>query len=381
MAIAAKIDVKEKDLLGALREFFKDILEIEYIKAILVSQHLPMKNIVMPTLVTDPDQLNGADPLAPAFPLNAAKIVSRLTRKPIGSKVAVVLRPCEIRAFVELVKLRQGQTDEVVLIGMDCPGAFQNKDYLTYVERHGDESTVRFYQSVLDKNPAEIEGVALAPACKSCENPVPVNADIMISLFGIEVEDYLWVQSQTESGTDLLNQLDLAEMPEPPSRQEAITTIVAQRKAYRDEMFANTREATNSLEKMTAYLANCINCYNCRVACPVCYCKECVFVTDVFNHDPSQYLRWANRKGLIKMPTDTIFFHLTRLAHMSTACVGCGQCSNACPNDIPVMELFRTVAQSTQPAFEYVAGESFEQEPPLSVFYEDEFPEVVGISS
>ena len=381
MAIAARIDVKEKDLLDALRGFFRDILEIDYIKAILVPQHLPMKNMVMPTLVTDPDQLDGVDPLAPAFPLNAAKIVSRLTRKPIGSKVAVVLRPCEIRAFVELVKLKQGQTDDVVLIGMDCLGAFPNKDYLQYAGEHGAESTTRFYKSVLNGSLAEIEGADLAPACKSCENPVPVNADILIGLFGIEVEDYLWVQSQTEAGTDLLNQLDLAEMAEPHSRKEAIGAIVSQRTACRDEMFGKTRAATNSLEKMAAYFANCINCYNCRVACPVCYCKECVFVTDVFNHDPSQYLRWANRKGLIKMPTDTLFFHLTRLAHMSTACVGCGQCSNACPNDIPVMELFRTIAQSTQQAFEYEAGKSIEQQPPLSVFYEDEFPEVVGISS
>ena len=380
MAITGKIEVQDKDILGSLRRFFKRVLETDDINAILVPQHFPTKNMVMPTLVTDHNQLNGIDPLAPAFPMNAAKIVSRLTRKPIGSKVAVVLRPCEIRAFVELVKLKQGQTDELILIGIDCLGAFQNKDYFQYVERHGAESSERFYKSALDGNLTGTEGAAFASACKSCENPVPVNADILIGLFGVEVQDFLLVQSQTESGTDLLSQLNLAEIPQPPSRQEAITAIVAQREAYRDEMFTRTRQATDRLEKMTAYFANCVNCYNCRVACPVCYCKECVFVTDVFNHDPSQYLRWANRKGIIKMPTDTLFFHLTRLAHMSTACVGCGQCSNACPNDIPVMELFRTVAQSTQQAFEYEAGKSIEQEPPLSVFYEKEFPEVVGIN-
>jgi formate dehydrogenase subunit beta len=71
---------------------------------------------------------------------------------------------------------------------------------------------------------------------------------------------------------------------------------------------------------------------------------------------------------------------MTRLAHMSTACVGCGQCSNACPNDIPVMELFRTIARDTQKAFDYEAGKNIEQEPPLSVFREDEFSEVVGIN-
>jgi len=277
------------------------------------------------------------------------------------------------------VKLKQGQTDELVIIGIDCLGAFQNKDYAQYIERQGIKSTVSFYQSVLDGSLSEIEDTALASACQSCENPVPANADILIGLFGVEVNEYLLVQSRTENGTELLTQLNLEEISEPAARQETVTAIVAQRTARRDEMFAQTRESTDSIAKMTAYFASCVNCYNCRVACPVCYCKECVFVTDVFNHDPSQYLQWANRKGIVKMPTDTLFFHLTRLAHMSTACVGCGQCSNACPNDIPVMELFRTVAHQTQQAFGYEAGKSTAQEPPLAVFYEDEFAEVVGI--
>jgi formate dehydrogenase subunit beta len=380
MAITAKIDVKDKDILGSLRGFFEDILKIENIKAILVPQHLPMKNMVMPTLVTDPNQLDGVDPLAPAFPMNAAKIVSRLTRKPMGGKIAAALRPCEIRAFFELVKLKQGSTDELVLIGIDCLGAYQNHDYSRFVEQNGDESTIKFYQNILSEKNGEIDGANLAPACKACEYPVASNADILIGLYGIEIDSQILIQSQTNVGEDLLAQLNLSEINEPGTRQDAVAGVIEKRVAYRDEMFGSTREVTDSLEKMTAYLASCVNCYNCRVACPVCYCKECVFVTDVFNHDPSQYLRWANRKGIIKMPTDTVFYHITRLAHMSTACVGCGQCSNACPNDIPVMELFRTVAQRTQKAFEYEAGRSLEEDPPLSVFREEEFPEVVGIN-
>ena len=380
MAITAKIDVNDKDILGSLRGFFKNILEIDEIQSLLVPQHLPMKNMVMPTLVTDPNHLNGVDPLSPAFPMNAAKIVSRLTRKPMGAKVAAVLRPCEIRAFVELVKLKQGRTEEVILIGVDCSGAFQNKDYFQLVEHNAAESTAVFHESVLRGKSTEIEGLGLAPACKACEYPVADNADILIGLYGLNIDQFLMVQSQTEAGDQILKQMDLATTDEPRGRQDAINALITQRTKYRDDMFAKTHEATDSLEKMSAYFATCVNCYNCRVACPVCYCKECVFVTDVFNHDPSQYLQWANRKGIIKMPTDTLFYHMTRLAHMSTACVGCGQCSNACPNDIPVMELFRTIAHDTQKAFDYEAGKSIEQEPPLSVFREDEFSEVVGIN-
>jgi formate dehydrogenase subunit beta len=379
MAITAKIDVKENDILGSLRGFFKDILELEDIHAILVPQHLPMKNMVMPTLVTDPDHLTGVDPLAPAFAMNAAKIVSRLTRKPMGGKIAAVLRPCEIRAFIELVKLKQGRPDDIILIGIDCLGAFQNQDYFQYAGQSGAESTMRFFNAFLTGETTEMEGINLSTACMACEYPVAASADIQIGLFGLETDAHYLVQSQTDAGTNILNQLNLAEISEPAARREAIRLLIERRMQYRNDMFAKTSEATDSLEKMTNYFATCVNCYNCRVACPVCYCKECVFVTDVFNHDSSQYLRWANRKGIIKMPTDTLFFHITRLAHMSTACVGCGQCSNACPNDIPVMELFRTIAQGTQQAFDYQAGRSLEEDPPLSVFREEEFSEVVGI--
>jgi formate dehydrogenase subunit beta len=379
MAITAKIDVRDKDILGSLRCFFKNILEGGEIQSLLVPRHLPMKNMVMPTLVSEPDHLNGVDPLAPAFAMNAARIVARLTRKPAGAKVAAVLRPCEIRAFFELVKLKQGRTEEVILIGMDCLGALQNKDYFQLVGQNPADTTAAFCENALGGKGSGIEGLDLAPACRACEYPVAENADISIGLYGMEVDKLLLAQSHTGAGEQILKQMNLSPTDVPRARREAIDAVIAQRTAHRDAMFAETHAATENLEKMSAYFATCVNCYNCRVACPVCYCKECVFATEVFNHDPSQYLRWANRKGAIKMPTDTLFYHLTRLAHMSTACVGCGQCSNACPNDIPVMELFRTVAQRTQQAFEYEAGKSIEQEPPLSVFHEDEFPEVVGI--
>ncbi len=185
MAITAKIHLKENDILGALRNFFKDILELEDIRAILVPQHLPMKNMVMPTLVTDPDHLSGVDPLAPAFAMNAAKIVSRLTRKPMGGKIAAVLRPCEIRAFVELAKLKQGRPDDIILIGIDCLGAFQNQDYFQYAGPNGAESTLRFLNTFIDGKTTEIEGIDLSTACKACEYPVAASADIQIGLFGV----------------------------------------------------------------------------------------------------------------------------------------------------------------------------------------------------
>lgn len=378
MAKTAKIEVKDQDLLGSLRGFFRSLLEKGELQAVMVPQHLPMKNTVMPTLVTDPEKINGADPLAPVFPINAAKVVSKLTRRPLGGQVAAVLRPCEIRAFIELVKLKQGSMEDVVLVGVDCYGAYSNDNYPRFVGDEGAASTIRFYQNVTSGKGTAYEDFDISPACKACEYPVPDNADLLIGLVGVETSDHLLVKANTPKGEELLGRLGLPSGQEPAERAKAIEALVAERIAYRDQMFDETSHATADIQKLTSYLANCVNCYNCRVACPVCYCKECVFVTDVFDHEPMQYLRWARRKGIIKMPTDTVFYHITRLAHMSTACIGCGQCSNACPNNIPVMEIFRTVANYTQKAFDYQAGRSVEDEPPLSVFREAEFRELTG---
>ena len=105
MASTAKIQIEGQDLVTSLQGFFKTLLQAEEISALLVAQRLPMKNAVMPTLVTDPGKLDGADPLAPVFPINAAKVVSRLTRKPLKGKVAAVLRPC-LRAGLTSLALR-----------------------------------------------------------------------------------------------------------------------------------------------------------------------------------------------------------------------------------------------------------------------------------
>jgi formate dehydrogenase subunit beta len=379
MAKTARIEVKDQDLLGALRSFLKTVLNREEISAVLAPWRLPMKNRVMPTLITDPQQLDQADPLAPAFAINSARVLSRLTRKPVGGQVAAVMRPCEIRAFVELVKLKQGRTEDLVIIGLDCLGAYSNRDYFRWATDPPEASTQKFSRAVLTGAGAAMDGVDLAPACKACEAPTAEGADIAIGLFGVDTAKELFVQARTGKGENLLGKLGLAETSEPSARPKALEQLMAGRIAYRDAMFEQTRAATETAEKLSAYLADCINCYNCRVACPVCYCRECVFVTDVFDHEPSQYLRWAEHRGAVKLPTDTLFYHLTRLAHMSTACVGCGQCSNACPNDISLMELFRSVAHRTQAAFGYLAGRRLDEKPPLTEFRENEFPEVVGI--
>ncbi len=373
MGTTARLNIGESGAMGAVRGFLATLLEHEEAQAVLVPRH--GGNTVMPSLVSDPQALQSADPFSPYYPLNAAKLVGRLTNGETDGITVAVLRPCEIRAFVELVKLNQGSMDNVLLIGVDCLGAVENMHYTDWLAGRNPEEASRDFLLSGGQGPGAAD---LAKACRACEHPVPHEADLIIGTFGADMNDYLPLVARTPRGEGLINRLGLPDAGDQSARQSAVQQLIEQRTVFRDAMFEETSQAVSTMPKLAEYLSNCINCYNCRVACPVCYCKECVFVTDVFDHKPWQYQSWAQTRGAIRMPTDTLFYHMTRLAHMSASCVGCGQCSNACPNNVPVMELFRTVAHGVQNAFAYEAGRSLEEAPPLTVFQEKEFAEVTG---
>jgi formate dehydrogenase subunit beta len=87
---------------------------------------------------------------------------------------------------------------------------------------------------------------------------------------------------------------------------------------------------------------------------------------------------WANHKGSLKMPTDTVFYHVTRMTHIGNFCVGCGQCTSACPNDVNLTMAFKSAAKVSQERFDYEAGRSLDEAQPLTVFHNDELVEVTG---
>ncbi len=374
-----KIEQEDNSSAKGLQNFFKRLLETKEIDALFMPVRLKESNSIMPSLLTDPTQIEDAVPLSPAFPINSARMVSRLSYKKSGRKTAVLLRPCEMRAFIELVKLKQGAREELILIGIDCPKALTSSDYTAYMKENPLDDDA-YIQKVFSENSETLNGISFSSACNTCDNPFSVNTDISILLHGVDLSDGLMAQSYSDKGGQILETLKMPETSVPEKRDERMMQIRQANLKANEAMVKDIEEKTDNILKLNVFFDRCINCYNCRNMCPVCYCKECVFNTDVFYHQPVQYHQWAEKKGLIKMPTDTAFYHLTRMAHMSHACVGCGQCSNACPSNIDVFKLFKSVAQNTQAAFEYSPGIDENDPPPLSVFYEKEFEDIIGIA-
>jgi formate dehydrogenase subunit beta len=373
MAKFAKVSFQKDEMNKKLAPFFKGMLENGAVEAVLVPMAQGQKGVRL-SLVTSPAHTDQVDPFAPIAAVSGAKIASALTARPSGRKLAMVLRPCEIRAVVELSKLKQVNLDDVLLIGADCLGRYENTDFAKFQEQGG---TSESFLANAQAGKTAMADFDITGACQICEFPIADNVDMRLGAIGAE-NGAIFIEAVTAKGEQALEKSGLKAGAAPAGRDEAVKKLAAVRTEARDRKFAEYRDAVNSFEALSSKLSACINCYNCRVACPVCYCKECVFVTDTFRHTGEQYMMWADQNGVLKLPNDTLFYHMTRMMHMSLFCVGCGQCTSACPNDIDLMPMFRACADKTQARFNYQAGRSVDEPQPLAGFKSDELVEVTG---
>ncbi len=362
------IPVENNDTPGALRGFLRRLLEEKMVDAVLVPMETPA-GTVTPVLVADPALLEHADPLAPVMGVNAARVVGPLSVRQPRGRIATVLRPCEMRALVELVKLQQASLDDLVTVAVDCLGTYTVPDYVAMGADGGvDRSALLASAQGGELSPRQ--GYAFRDACQMCEKPHAEGADIVVELFGADLTAGIPVTLPDEMAT----RLGLAATETQSRRPEVVNKVTAARAQMRDARFAQIRERLDKAG-VEGVFAACVRCHNCMTACPICYCKTCLFKSPVFDHEPIQYMTWAQRKGAFRLPADTTLFHLTRLNHMVLSCIGCGLCSDACPADLPVADVFRAIGQEVQVVFEYVPGRSVEEPLPLITFRENEWTE------
>jgi formate dehydrogenase subunit beta len=374
MAKHAAVKVTEGRTEEAMISFLKSLLEKGVVEDIILPKALPSKDGFVQTLIHDSKMLDGACVLSPTMPVQSARVVSNLTVKNLGKKVGAVLKACEIRAIVELAKFLQVKLDNLYLIGIDCPGTFEVPDYakMTQEGKGGEKLTKDLLKGMEKGEVSPPSGYSYRTACQMCENTVP-KADIVLRLFGYPTDREVGVEigERLEKEVEEKGILTYSDN-EPASRNDLVAKVIAGRTKKRDAVFEEFKGVVKDLQSFMDRFSTCVRCHNCMVACPICYCKECVFRTAIFEHDGDQFLRWADRKGGIRMPTDTLIFHIIRLSHMVTSCIGCGLCDSACPSRLPVATLFRSVGDRIQKMFQYVPGRDVKEVPPVATFKEDE---------
>ncbi len=309
-------------------------------------------------LVTDPEVLSGADPFAPVMPVSGGTAVSRLTKlqAPTG-RIGVVLRPCEIAAAIELHKLLQVRLDDVIVIGVDCPGTISVQDHIELVDAGRDP---------LQEAGKDI--TLLREACLTCDWTRVGHHDMLLGTFGQDGERVI-VVSEDET---LLGGLEDAPKKALDQREKAIEAIIEGREEATQLVSKEIDEHLRGPEGFARHFETCIVCHNCMEQCPVCYCNECFFESQTFRYEGDKMMLWARNRGSLDMPTDRMMFHLGRMGHMVATCVGCGMCTQACPVGINVGRAFKYVGSQVQPLFDYKAGASKDDPLPQATYLEDE---------
>jgi formate dehydrogenase subunit beta len=356
---------------GGVRErvlaFIKKAISQGCFDAVLIPVRAPGTDSFSYSLVRDEALLENAYPLPPVMSVQGARAIASLTGHGKGKKkIAAVVRPCEARATAELFKLGQVDLDNLFLISLDCPGALPLSEWA-----EDPQKVEAAFAEILKGKASD----GLRPVCRICDRFSATGAeDLHIGTVGTE-KGVLLIPNSTK-GEAIIDCLGLKPEADISAWEAAVNSLTEKREEQRRKFMEEFKTNATGLDNLLDTFSQCINCHNCMRVCPICYCRQCFFDSDNMKFAFEDYLSRAEVAGGLRLPPETLLFHIGRMLHMSLSCVSCGACEDACPTAIPVAQVFSLVGNKNQEEFDYVPGRSREEPLPLRVYEEEEFEEV-----
>jgi formate dehydrogenase subunit beta len=339
----------------------KTCLDEKIFEAVLVP--VRSENGTNYVLLEDPNLLEKAEIMPPVMSVQGGRIVQSLTRHGKSKNIAVVMRLCEIKAAIELAKLRQTNLENVFFVSMDCPGVMPLSDYLQ------------------DRTEEPNTDTKLRPLCQMCDqfslagNEENREVDLYIGTVGMPEGSVLVIPVSAE-GKEVVGKLGMEPNAETKDWAAKATQIQKERKKVRQEGLEEIKQKICGLDGLLETFSKCIQCHNCRNVCPICYCRVC-FADKPSPDTADAYLqRAASNEGVLRFPPEPLLFHLGRMSHIGLSCVSCGMCEDVCPVDIPVGRIFSLISETTQSIFDYLPGRSTEEALPFTRYQLEELSDV-----
>lgn len=346
----------------------------------------------IPVLITDAQEVIGTAGALHAAPVNIARCLKEYLDGAANMRIAVVCKPCDARAIVELAKREQIKIGNVLLIGLNCTGtlspatarkmfteAFGVNPADVVREDMGDGKLTIWLKDGAEKErdlaKLEEEGYGRRENCRRCVTSIPTMADIACGKWGVEdgrkatfveilsEQGAAFVGAALKAGVVVVEQPDDAAVKRRRAKAEAAAELA---RGWQVKDFAPYRAM--SLEERFHYwrsqFSQCIKCFGCRDACPICYCKECWLEPD----------RGYVQRG--EIPPD-VMWPMVRAVHVMDSCVNCGQCQDACSMNLPLARFIFMINREIAHIFKHEPGMALNAPPPCVIVA----PEEVGIDA
>lgn len=363
MQVSQLLEVQNGDALQALRSFLADWWEDFQPEALLApieyANGADGETTIVPQVIEDPADLARVNPFAPLMTSNAAGAAYRLQQQDGHTRVAAMLRPCELRSYAELCKRErrkppteehpEGVQDERLLIfGVDCMGTYS---YKFFTRKLKEQSLPELTKATL-KNAAAggFRQQNLRQACQMCDWPAPWGADVVIGTVGVETDRHLLVIASREAGKSGLKIARSGSSPvaiHQVSHRETIVGAVAEARAgVRKGLLVSSTHHNrfDDLGSILGWFTTCSLCGECLQACPT-YFGEL---------DLS-----ANGE---RRPASALA-SMVLISRWLSSCSGCGMCEEICRRGIPLTLLASALSHRIREANDYITG-SPSQSPP-----------------
>jgi len=346
------LQIKGGDEVGALHTFLTKLWKDAGIHAMLLPVESPDGAGVISQVITDVDELAGVNPFAPIMLSNAAAVVGDFLQQQPQGRLAIMLRPCELRALVELQKRRriawespklENSEASVVIIGVDCPGTLPVQEYTRRAATHGPHALTHEALSFGFEGGLKLE--QMRTACQICESPNPHGADITIGTIGLEPRQHIMVIARDEF-IDEAYHLEtvtqrIATEEEVVLREVAVGKTTNERMMYRDGLCTAETSRYGDLCTLLACFTPCTMCADCLDACPL-YEGELTGMLGVPR---------GQRHGRPLLP------ELVAVGRWLASCSGCGMCQDACEIGVPLTLLVSALSHRIRRELHYSSGE------------------------